>query len=110
MILILSDHRGCSLASARSGASRRATSRHAASRRETGSVLIKIVAWRNLGAVQSAAALLLHESAGGRDLAVRARRLHARELQPLCDGALQPVRVEQSASVSSRERSGRESV
>ena len=89
----------------------RVASRRVASHHETGSVLIKIVAWRNLGAVQSTdTAFLLHESAGGRDLALRARRLHASELHPLRDGTLQPVRVEQSASVSGRERCGREPV
>lgn len=52
------------------------------------------------GADQSAdAPLLLHESAGHRDLAVCAGRVHAGLFHAVCDGALLPVRVEQSAPV-----------
>lgn len=52
------------------------------------------------GADESAdATLLLHESAGHRDLAVRPGRLYAGLVHTICYGALLAVRVEQSSPV-----------
>ncbi|XP_024938039.1 glutamate receptor ionotropic, kainate 2 isoform X4 [Cephus cinctus] len=48
--------------------------------------------------------LLLHEPPRRRDMALRTSRLHARQLHPLRDGPIQPLRVEQSAPLSGRER------
>ena len=58
----------------------------------------------------SNSAILLHESSGRGDLALRFGSVHARQFYAIRHGPIQSIRVEQSSSMPGRDRSGGESI